>query len=334
VSLAAQVDGGVTPGSVLTVTAAATTSDAEARLDNNTDAFEVIVQPSGPDLLIGSSIGEAAMTVGQPVTFTLSVANFGNAPASGTGLTLTLPLSVTLRSATPAPSSSGGSNVAWGLGNLAPGASQQVTVTVDLDGALATTVPLDPQVEAGGLLTYTVQAGSPTPDIDTDNNVQELVKRVEYPGSDLSASLAAEGVGPDGTFAAGQEITYTVRYGNFGNQVAPTTTVTLSLGSGLSLVSAQPAPARTESSSEFPGGTLGWDVGNVAVGASDIITARVRVASVPEDGSMVLATVSGRGREIAPLDNAVFERWLPGTGGGAGFRTYLPAVMRSFQPGW
>ncbi len=304
----AEVGGSVAPGTMLTVTAEASTSDADANpSDNQSEAFGLLVQPPGPDLVVRSDIAATAMTVGQPIPLTLEVANAGNAPAADVTLSLTLPDSVTLDSASPAPATSSAGRATWNLGSLAPDTSKRVTVTVSLDPALLARVPLDPDLEAGGVLTYTLQAESVTPDIDLSNNVEEVVKRVEFAGPDLSVSMNVQGADGPGMLSPGQDVTYTLLYGNAGNQMAPATTLSLSLWSGLELVSAQPAPSRTTTSPTFAGGVLGWDLGDLPVGEWGMVQVQLHVASIPPEGSLVLAVVGSGSADTHPVDNTVLD---------------------------
>ncbi len=321
----AEVGAGVAPGAVLTVTAQAGASDADANpSDNRYEAFGLLVQPPGPDLAVRSEIAATAMTVGQPISFTMEVANAGNAPAAGAALTLTLPVSVTLVSATPATSTYSAGHATWNLGSLAPGASRQVTVTAFLDPALAALVLLEPDLETGGVLTYTLQVGSLTPDFDLNNNVEQVVKPVESAGPDLSVSLGVEGADDPGTLSAGQDITYTLLYANFGNQVAPTATLTLSFWSGLNLVSVQPTPSRTATSTTFAGGVLAWDLGDLPIGEWEMLQARLRVAPIASAEGLVLAVIGGSASDIHPVNNVALHRFTVAT---QSSQVYLPLLL-------
>jgi uncharacterized repeat protein (TIGR01451 family) len=150
---------------------------------------------------------------------------------------------------------------------------------------------------------------------------------LEFAGPDLLAQLKA-GTASGSALAAGQDITYTVFYGNYGNQVAPTTTLTLSLWSGMQLVSAEPAPSRTITSSTFLGGVLGWDMGDLPVGDSGVIRVRVHVANIPPEGSMVLAVVSSNEIDIEPTDNVDVR-----LESSKSYAVYLPLVMASGHGG-
>ena len=54
-------------------------------------------------------------------------------------------------------------------------------------------------------MTYTLSAGTTATDIDPDNNNEEVIKPVEFTGSDLAVWLGVEGA-EAGTLTAGQEI--------------------------------------------------------------------------------------------------------------------------------
>jgi hypothetical protein len=100
----------------------------------------------------------------------------------------------------------------------------------------------------------------------------------------------------------------------------------LSLWSGLSLVSAQPAPSRTMTSTTFAGGVLGWDLGALEVGESGSIQARAHVASVPAEGSLVLATIGNAHLDIYPANNVdllIRSQFVQSS-----YRLFLPLVQR------
>lgn len=204
-----------------------------------------------------------------------------------------------------------------------------VGVIVALDPSLGALVPMDPEVRTSALLTYTLGVASATPDIDLSNNAEQVVKNVELPGSDVQTWFNLEGAGEAGQLPAGQVVTYTVHYANYGNQVAPSTTLTVSLGSGLTLIDAQPAPTRTVTSTNFAGGVLGWDVGDLAVGDTGTVTVRVQVGPVPDDGTTVLATINAGGQDVDPANNVYQEVRAAGAAQAAVSRVYLPVVTRN-----
>ncbi|MCK6623707.1 MAG: DUF11 domain-containing protein [Anaerolineae bacterium] len=328
--VAALINANTPLGATLSVTAQTTTSDVEQTLDNNQDeAMELTIQPPGPDLLIHSDLDGVAMTVDQPVTFTLNVANYGNASASDTTLNLTLPTSVTLRSASPMPTTSGPGSLTWQLGTVPVDAEQTVTVTVDLDPSLMAALPFNPDLDPGGTLNYAFNVSTTAPDIDPTNNSQQIAKPITLAGSDLAVWLTTSGVGDAGTLSPGQVVTYTLMYGNFGNQIAPSSTLTLSLWSGFNFISAQPAPDQIAPSDTFAGGVLGWNLGDLEVGESGSIEVRVQVGSVPDEGSLVLTTIQAAAQDINAIDNVAQElRTGDGTAGNNTTQVYLPIILR------
>src|SRR2546426_897748 len=99
-----------------------------------------------------------------------------------------------------------------------------------------------------------------------------------------------------------------ITFGNYGNGLAPKASVSLNLPEGLSLVSADPPPARSSNSDKFRGGVLEWDAGDLPVGETRRIKCTVHVISVPERGSLVMATASAVGTDIDPSNNVAYAR--------------------------
>lgn len=160
------------------------------------------------------------------------------------------------------------------------------------------------------VLKFVFDASTKTTQINPANNHLEIEKQVELTGFDLQAWLGVEGSEPD-TLSAGNDVTYAITYGNFGNALASKASVSLSLGEGLNFLSADPPPALTDKSDRFGGGVLTWDAGDLRVGQSSLIKCRVHVASVPYYGSLVMATVSAPGTDINPANNSAFFYTYP-----------------------
>src|SRR5205807_4752309 len=80
------------------------------------------------DLAVGKS-GPAAMFAGTNFDYTLSVTNFGPSSSGGFSVTDNLPAGLVFVSATPAASTND-TEVVWSLGNLAAGATTNLTLTV------------------------------------------------------------------------------------------------------------------------------------------------------------------------------------------------------------
>jgi uncharacterized repeat protein (TIGR01451 family) len=313
VHVAAQVDAGIAVGSVLTVTADASTSDVDANLsDNHAEAFGVWVQPAGPDLIALSDLAEVVMSVDRPVTATIDIINYGNAIAPGTQLTLTLPPSVTLKSATPITASAVANGYRWNFGAVGVDEIRRVTLTLQLDSRLITET-----------LPFQLNASTTATDLHLDDNVLIEHNQVTSQGSDLLLwwNRANMGALP----ALNQTITYTLNYANLGNQAAASTTLTLTLGAGLSLMSTQPPAQRIVS-----GTIAGWDVGQLAVTDDGTITVTAKVNAVPTHSSVTWATIGSKTPDLDLSNNLLVDyasAYVSAPVSGK-FRLFLPLIKR------
>jgi uncharacterized repeat protein (TIGR01451 family) len=321
-SVQAEVGANVAAGTTLTVPAQVS-SAADVNAANNQASIALVARPLGADLGVQAELDAPAHVPGRPATLSILVANNGTAAASQGALSLTLPGSVTLLEAS-AGATVQGTSVRWPLGALAPNQTQALSVTVVPDAALAT--PLDDNTPAPALR-YALSASAAN-EVAPDDNQAGLEYAVERAGADVRVGLSVAG-GAGGAVAPGQELTYTVLYGNYGNQPAAATKLSLSLGAGLELVSAQPAPSSTGASTTFTGGVLKWNLGDLAVGAQGALAVRVRAKSIPAAGVDVLAGASSDPADIQPGNTAAYDlrqRAVSAPGGGP--RVYLPLARR------
>jgi len=308
VSLTAQVGSTVAPGTLLTITAQVASAEADADPANSRSDSTLTIQPPGPDLAIRSDLGGVIMTPARPVTFTVWVTNLGNLTAPDTTVTLTLPVSVTLRSASPAPTATTTDEISWLLGSLAPESTQAIAVTVAIDTDLLSTIPAAPGLTTGQPLTYTIATHSSSPDIAPDNNYTQVVKPVEWSKSDAAVWFSAPEERSPGLLTPGQDLTYTIGYGNFGDQIAPSSTITLSLSAGLTLVSAQPAADRLiMDSAAFPGGVAAWDLGDLPSGKAGTIQIQLDASAVPPEGSIATAIIRTASQDMNVANNLAME---------------------------
>jgi hypothetical protein len=277
----------------LTVSATATPSEAEAHPEHASDALPLTVKPAAAELDVQSTLGTVALTAEQPTTFALSVINQGTVTATATLLHMVLPPKVSFKGADPSGTAAAtGDSVAWQVGDIPPGVSRTVTVTIAADPTLAATA-LDPG--PGRMLAFAFDASTPSRQVDTRHAQLEIRKAIERAGSDLKVWLGVQGADTPGELMVGKDVTYTITYGNFGRRPAQHASVALSLSEGLSLVRADPSPEVTTTNEQFPAGILAWNVGEIGVGKSDIIKCQIHVASVPDAGSLVKATISDPG---------------------------------------
>ena len=211
------------------------------------------------DLSIMKTDSPDPVTVGQTLTYTITVTN--NGPDGATGVTMTdiLPGGVTYGSATPSQGSCSelSGTVTCNLGSLANGASATITILV---------TPTAP-----GTITNTATVTGTENDPNTANNntgpVSTTVNPIPPPSADLSITKTDS---PD-PVTVGQTLTYTITVTNNGPSGATGVTVTDTLPGSVTFVSASP----TQGSCTPSSGTVTCNLGSLANGASAIITIQV-----------------------------------------------------------
>jgi len=88
------------------------------------------VEPPPPEAdLRATKTGPATASIGDTVHYSLNLYNDGQLQASASRLTDTLPSGVSFVAGSPPPTQQSGQILVWDLGDLAPGAHQQLTVT-------------------------------------------------------------------------------------------------------------------------------------------------------------------------------------------------------------
>jgi uncharacterized repeat protein (TIGR01451 family) len=156
------------------------------------------------------------------------------------------------------------------------------------------------------LLKFKLDASTTSTQDNPSNSHLEIEKHVEEAGSDIRVWLSVQGTDSPGELPVGEDVGYAITYGNFGNAPAQHASISLSLSKGLNFVRAEPSPVGTSKSDKFPGGVLSWDVGDLRPGQSDIIKSQVHVMSVPDDGSLVMATISATSTDVNSGDNIAY----------------------------
>lgn len=297
-----QVAPGVAAGSVLTLTAEVSTSSADATpADNQTAASGLLIVTQGPDLAVEAEIPAAAP--GDPVTFPVTVSNDGNATATAAALEVILPDSATFQSASIAPSSQNANRLTWDLGALTVEATSTISITLLLGPDLTVVDPWEWPEEGDEPLTYQLEVSGAPQDIEPSNNLMELEQPLEWPGHDASVLLGVEGAKAPGLLTAGEEVTYTIAYGNRSQEVAANAVISLSLWSGLEFLSSTPAPTRSATSDAFGGGVKVWEMGDLSDLDQGVIQVRVRANEVPQFGNFVMAEIQAQGSDRSPVNN-------------------------------
>lgn len=238
-------------------------------------AFEL--SPGGTaDISVTKTASSGAVTVGQSLTYTIRVANAGPDAATNVVVTDPLPTSVTLVSATATQGTCAGSPLKCSLGTLANGASATITIVVT------------PQ--AAGSLTNSSDGIATEGDPNSANNSSSVTVTVN-PSSGGGADLGLTKSHAPEPVPLGQRLTYVLTVRNDGPDVSTASTLTDTLPSGVSLVSASSSSGTCSGSA-----TVSCSLGAFAKGASATVTI---VATATAAGS-VTNTASVAGAQTDP----------------------------------
>jgi uncharacterized repeat protein (TIGR01451 family) len=267
--------------------------------DDNT-ANEVAPVAGTADLLVTKTDGDATATPGSTVAYTIAYANSAAATIAATGvvLTETVPAHTTF--------AAGASDARWmcvagsctlAVGTVAAGASGSVSFAVTVDNPLASGVA--EVVNTVSIADDGVNGADPSP---ADNTATEATPVTGT--SDLSVTKTDGGV----TAIPGSFLSYTITYGNTGNQNATgvVLTETVPIHTSFDPVRSSPGWACTD-------GTCHVLLGAVAAGGTAALTFVVDVdptvpAGVSDLTNNVVITSDGaNGPDPTPADNAASE---------------------------
>ena len=201
------------------------------------------------------------MTAGEAASYTLTVANNGTATAKGVTLVDTLPTGVTYTGASPAPLSVVGNVVTFDLGDLAPGASLQITIGVVADATSGAAT------NAASVFTSTVEGGAGAADNDDSCS-----------SNFLAPDLAIDKTCP-ADMVAGENAIFTIAIDNLGTATAKNVIVTDTLPEGVTFLSAVPAPT------SVAGQAVTFELGDIAEGSGLVISLEVFVDSTSGSGT-------------------------------------------------
>ena len=132
------------------------------------EANATINVPPAASLVITKTATPPILTVGQPVTFTITVKNNGPDTSIGTFVTDKLPSGLTFQSSNPSPPIYDPSSGIWTIGNLPSGSSAILTITA--------------LVAQQGSYTNTATVGGETFNPNTGNNTTTATVVGEVPG--------------------------------------------------------------------------------------------------------------------------------------------------------
>ncbi len=253
------------------------------------------------DLAISKTDAADPTLLGNPLTYTLAITNYGPSNATGVVVTDTLPATVSLVSAqSTLGNCSGTGPVTCTLGAMNRGSTATVTIVVN---------PLQT-----GLLSNSANvAGNQTDPTAANNAVTESTQ--VNAEADLVVSMAGS---PNPVFP-GNNLTYNLTVVNKGPSPAVGTVVTATLPAGVSYVSATANPGSCSGT-----GPVSCNLGNLARNGTATATIVVKVGDATQGPLENSASVSSSradpvpGNNSAPLNISV----------GQFKRVYLPMVFK------
>jgi large repetitive protein len=301
---------------VNTATVTSTTHDG----DRSNNSASATTHVTSANLSITKTESPNPATVGQPVVYTLTVANAGPSAAKDVRVVDPLPRGVSFVSAKPSQGRCvGGATVRCALGTIAAGAKATIAIRV---------IP-----RAAGTVKNVATVASSTQDPTKSNNDDGTTTTVT--SADLSLQLRAE---PD-PVTVGHLLDYVVQIEDGGPTAASSVVVTFDLPEGATLVDRGPCTGDR---------VLTCDLGRLGLGGSSAFTITVR----PLHAGPMTARAHVAGREFdrdSSNNEAIAEalaRFLPslaavpplGTPGfvttavGSGFPATTNVLLR-WQPG-
>ncbi len=250
-------------------TATVTTSALDPASANNTSSVQTAVTRSADVAVVKS--GPATVAASTSLTYSITVANNGPSEASDVVLTDVPPAGTTVVSfscaSNPCP-----------IGALAPGASVEHTLTVQVD------------VTATGPLVNTASVTTSTPDPVPANDTSSVQTAVTPAPADLSITKTADF--PQSV--VNERATFTIVVRNAGPGEATNVLVTDELPPGTTLLSASPGCTGTT--------TMTCSAGTLATGASATFAISVRLPSMPGTVTNTARVTSDMTDPAAPND--------------------------------
>jgi uncharacterized repeat protein (TIGR01451 family) len=267
------------------------------------------------DLAITKSVVPQIAAPNEPITYTLTFSNAGNAAATNVVITDAVPISVTISSvissgvvitdteATPP--------YVWQVQDLAPGESGVITIT----GLLSDPLP------DGHTFTNTTVIATTAVDDDLSNNQANAAITV-IAEADLEMSKEVNNNIPD----EGDTIVYTVTVTNSGPRAASGVIINDTLPSSMSYVS-------DDGTGDYNDTTGTWIVGNLDDGASATlhITATVDAGTAGDTITNTVAIVASDQSDLVSGNNQA-DAVITVAKTDGDWYIYLPLVVRDYAP--
>ncbi len=236
------------------------------------------------DLSVAGGSAPNPVKVTGNLTNSFTIANGGPNSANGVAFTNVLPANASLVSA----SSPGGNyatnagSLIFNLGTMAPGSNAVVTVVL--------------RPAAAGSLTNLTSVGANETDLNLANNALALVTTVNPTVADLGVSLAAA----PNPAVVGQNLTYTITATNQGPDTALSVMVSDVLPAGL----AYSAASSSNGPCTFANGTVTCNAGNLASGATAVVTIITVPGLAGSITNTAVVTTSANTTDPTPTNNS------------------------------
>jgi virginiamycin B lyase len=241
---------------------------------NGNKIGRVTTPGGGTPVLTISKSAPASVVSGQNLTYTLTYGNTGSGNATAVLIRDTLPAGTDFVSATGGGTLSSGV-VTWNIGGLNAGVtSQSVSFTVRVTASAGVVTNSAYAIQASGV---SAVAGPP---------VSTTVTAAPSPALTISKSAAASVV-------SGQNLTYTLTYGNSGSGTAAGVVISDVVPAGTTFVSAT-------GGGTFASGVVTWTIGGLGAGVTGQ-TVSFTVAVSATSGSVVNAAYSIQAGGIPPI---------------------------------
>ena len=254
----------------------ATVTSAEGATDS-AEATTTVVQP----VLALTKSGPATALLNANFDYTITVTNNGDGAATGATVVDTLPAGLTYVSSDPAAGAASGSTVTWNVGDLAPDASETVTLTV--------------RGTTGGAKVNVATASSGGNSFQPEARATTTI---------LVPDITVEKTGRPAMFV-GNQVTYTLTANNSGDAALTGVTITDTIPTGMSYVTSSPAGTVSDD-----GAQVTWSVGSLAVGAETSVTVTLQGDQV----GTVTNTAGASATEGVTASDTLEIRILPAPG--------------------
>ncbi len=232
-----------------------------------------IIPPPLPNLEIAKTVNNSNPTIGETITYTLTVTNPGDFNATGIRVTDQLPSGVTFVSSSASQGSYNAPSGIWNIGTILDGDTTSVTLSIDATvntGTLGNTIVNNASITA---LNET--------DPELNNNSASAGITVVPESADIGISKIVD----DNTPLEGQAITFTVIVTNNGPKNATNLEVIDQIPAGLNYVSS------SASIGSYNNSTGIWDIGTLNNGAQATLVINANVAPNTE-GSTITNTAN------------------------------------------